>query len=91
MTFEEPGHGFVEDQTPKVVLAIVPDHRGCGVGGALLVELRDAAGSQGYCALSLSVEKGNPALGLYERNGFVTLFETEDAWKMGANFFAGGA
>jgi hypothetical protein len=39
--------------------------------------------------LSLSVEKGNPALRLYERNGFVKPFETEDAWAMGADLFAG--
>jgi ribosomal protein S18 acetylase RimI-like enzyme len=39
--------------------------------------------------LSLSVEKGNPALRLYERNGFVKPFETEDVWAMGADLFAG--
>ena len=91
MTFKEPGYGFVDDQTPRFALAVVSDHRGYGMGGALLGELRlrEAARSQGYSALS--VEKGNPALGLYERNGFVTLLETEDAWTMGASFFAGGA
>src|SRR5215204_5825622 len=89
MTSEDPGYGFVNDQAPEVSLAVVPDHRGRGVGGALLRELRDAASSQGYSALSLSVEKGNPALRLYERNGFVKLFETEDAWAMGADLFAG--
>ena len=89
MTSEDPGYGFVNDQAPEVCLAVVPDHRGRGVGGALLRELRDAASSQGYSALSLSVEKGNPALRLYERNGFVKLFETEDAWAMGADLFAG--
>ncbi len=61
------------------------------MGGALLRELREAARSQGYGALSLSVEKGNPALGLYERNSFVKLFETEDAWTMRADLFVGQA
>jgi len=89
MTSEDPGYGFVNDQAPEVSLAVVPDHRGRGVGGALLRELRDAASSQGYSALSLSVEKGNPALRLYERNGLVKLFETDDAWTMGADLFAG--
>jgi ribosomal protein S18 acetylase RimI-like enzyme len=89
VTSEEPAYGFVNDQTPEVALAVVPDRRGRGVGGALVRELRDAAKSQGYSALCLSVEKGNPALRLYERNGFVNLFETEDAWAMGADLFAG--
>ncbi len=88
MTSEEPGYGYVDDQTPEIALAVVPDHRGRGVGGALLRELREAARSQGYNALSLGVEKGNPALGLYERNGFVKLFETEDARTMRANLSA---
>jgi ribosomal protein S18 acetylase RimI-like enzyme len=91
MTSEEPGYGYVDDNTPEIALAVVPDHRGRGVGGALLRELREAARSQGYGALSLSVEKGNPALGLYERNGFVKLFETEDAWTMRAEHSTGQA
>ena len=91
MTSEEPGYGYVDSDTPEVALAVVPDHRGRGLGGALLRELRDAARSQGYSALSLSVEKGNPALGLYERNGFVKLFETEEAWTMRADLSAGEA
>ena len=89
MTSKEPDYGFVDDQTPEVALAVVPDHRGYGMGGALLRELQDAARSQGYSALS--VEKGNPALGPCERNGFVKLFETEDARTMGADLFAGWA
>jgi ribosomal protein S18 acetylase RimI-like enzyme len=91
MTSEEPGYGFIDDQTPELALAVIPDHRGRGVGGALLRELREAATSQGYSTLSLGVEKGNPALGLYERNGFVRLFETEDAWTMRAEHSTGQA
>jgi GNAT superfamily N-acetyltransferase len=89
VTSEEPAYGFLDDQTPEVALAVAPDHRGRGAGGALLRELQDAAKSQGYSTLSLSVEKGNPALRLYERNSFVKPFETEDAWAMGADLFAG--
>jgi len=89
VTSEEPGYGFVNHQTPEVALAVVPDHCGRGVGGALVREPRDAASSQGYSALSLSGEKGNLALRRYERNGFVKPFETEDAWTMGVDLFAG--
>ena len=82
MTSEEPGYGFVDDATPEVALAVVSDYRGRGLGGALLRELRRVAWSKGYGALSLSVEHGNPALRLYERNGFVRLYEAEGAWTM---------
>lgn len=91
MTPEEPGYGFVDDSTPEIALAILPDHRGRGMGGALLREIRHVARSRGYEALSLSVEHGNPALRLYERSGFVKLFETEDAWTMKADLSAGEA
>jgi ribosomal protein S18 acetylase RimI-like enzyme len=91
MTFEEPGYGFVDDSTPEIALAILPDHRGRGMGGALLEEIRDVARSRGYGALSLSVEHGNPALRLYERSGFVKLFETEDAWTMKVDLSTGEA
>jgi ribosomal protein S18 acetylase RimI-like enzyme len=91
MTSEEPGYGFVDDSTPEIALAILPDHRGRGVGGALLREIRYVARSRGYGALSLSVEHGNLALRLYERSGFVKLFETEDAWTMKADLSAGEA
>lgn len=91
MTSEEPGYGFVDDSIPEVALAILPDHRGRGMGGALLREIRDVARSRGYGALSLSVEHGNPALRLYERNGFVKLFETENAWTMKTDLSDGEA
>jgi len=91
MTSEEPGYGFVDDSTPEVAIAILPDHRGRGMGGALLGEIRNVARSRGYGALSLSVEHGNPAIRLYERNGFVRLFEGEGAWTMKADLSAGEA
>jgi len=91
MTTDEPGYGFVDDDIPEVALAVVSDRRGTGVGGALLRALLDTARSRGFDALSLSVEHGNPALRLYERNGFVKLFEGEGAWTMKAVLSAGEA
>jgi GNAT superfamily N-acetyltransferase len=91
MTSEEPGYGFVDDSTPEIAPTILPDHRGRGMGGALLREIRDVARARGYGALSLSVEHGNLAITLYERSGFVKLFETEDAWTMKADLSAGEA
>ena len=42
--------------------------RGHGIGGQLLAALVEQAGEDGYPALSLSVERGNPAISLYERH-----------------------
>ena len=67
-TTDEYGH--VDDQTPSFSISLTEPFRGHGMGsammGAMLGELRDA----GYARASLSVQKLNPALRLYERLGF---------------------
>jgi ribosomal protein S18 acetylase RimI-like enzyme len=66
-----PGYGFVDEETPELAIAVVPSRRGRGIGEALLEALCDRARQDGYRALSLSVERENPALrGFYEAHGF---------------------
>ena len=51
--------------------AVVPNRRGRGIGVALLEALTERARSDGYPALSLSVERGNePLVSFYEEHGF---------------------
>jgi ribosomal protein S18 acetylase RimI-like enzyme len=54
---------------PEITIAVAPEVRGTGVGGALLDELiaRCAAMRD---ALSLNVHRRNPAAHLYRRKGF---------------------
>ena len=68
---EEPGYGFVDEQTPELTIAIVPSRRGRGLGEELLTALLERARAAGYGEISLSVEPDNPAIRLYERHGFV--------------------
>jgi ribosomal protein S18 acetylase RimI-like enzyme len=79
---EDPGYGFVDASTPEVGIAVLPAVRGRGVGTTLLRHLTSAARSCGFDSLSLSVERGNPAVRLYERCGFERLFVEGDAWTM---------
>jgi len=67
---QDPGYGFVDDETPELSIGVVPRHRGRGIGSLLLEALIEAARAQRYPALSLSVEPDNPARRLYERHGF---------------------
>lgn len=52
-------------------IAFLPECRGSGLGGALMRDLLDEAAAAGK-AMSIHVEKYNPAMRLYRRLGFVT-------------------
>jgi ribosomal protein S18 acetylase RimI-like enzyme len=82
---DEPGYGFVDEETPELAIAVVPSKRGHGIGDELLQELIAKAKAAGYDRLSLSVEPGNPARKLYERHGFDVVDEGADAWTMVAS------
>ncbi|WP_298281366.1 GNAT family N-acetyltransferase [uncultured Bradyrhizobium sp.] len=51
-------------------IALLPEHRGSGLGGALMRDLLDEAAAAGK-AVSIHVEKFNPAIRLYHRLGFI--------------------
>lgn len=76
-TGENPGYGFVDEETPELSIAIVPSRRGSGLGSELLDALLERARTEGHHAISLSVEQGSPAIGLYERHGFSQVGEDD--------------
>ncbi len=79
----QPGFGFVDEQTPELAIAVVPNARGKGAGGALLDALLAQARADGHAALSLSVDKHNDgAILLYEKHGFVRIAEDDTSVTM---------
>jgi ribosomal protein S18 acetylase RimI-like enzyme len=80
-----PGYGFVDESTPELSIAVVPSRRGRGFGDQLLGALMERARMEGYTALSLSVERENPARKLYERFGFHPVEERGDTLVMKAD------
>ncbi len=67
------GRMIVQDGDSEILLvdiALLPEHRGQGIGTALITGLMAQAASQ-HKTLKLHVETFNPALKLYERLGFV--------------------
>jgi GNAT superfamily N-acetyltransferase len=74
-TAERPGYGFVDERTPELTIAVVPSRRGRGFGAELLTALLEQAREDGYSSVSLSVERDNPAVKLYERFGFGSVKE----------------
>ncbi|MBE9118925.1 GNAT family N-acetyltransferase [Lusitaniella coriacea LEGE 07157] len=66
---DNPGYGYIDDLTPELAIAILPEYRGQGIGTMLLAHLFEQVRFQ-YSAISLSVSAENPALRLYRRLGF---------------------
>jgi ribosomal protein S18 acetylase RimI-like enzyme len=78
-----PGYGFVDERTPELAIAVVPNARGKGVGSALLEALLERARAEGHDAISLSVDRNNAgAIELYERYGFERVREVDDSVTM---------
>lgn len=59
-----------------VDITLLTEARGRGLGTAILQAVIDTAHAGGY-GVSLVVERGNPALHLYQRLGFTPLHETD--------------
>ena len=78
---DQPGYGFVDEETPELAIAVVPSRRGRGIGDALLKELYARAKADGYDAVSLAAERDNqPLVSYYEqRHGFERVREDGEA------------
>jgi len=64
----DPGYGFVDESIPELSVAVLPEHRGKGIGSLLLERLL-----QGIPSTSLSCDPQNPVWRLYLRLGFKPL------------------
>lgn len=72
----QPAAGFVmsrgaADEEELLLIAVHPDHRGCGIGTALLDRFIADAEGRGVARLYLEMRESNPADSLYRRAGFV--------------------
>ena len=66
-------YGHLDNQTPSLAISLLPEYRRLGIGTRLLHALLLLLRENGYRRVSLSVQKENPALRLYQRLGFRTV------------------
>jgi ribosomal protein S18 acetylase RimI-like enzyme len=81
-TANEPGYGYVADDVPEISIGVYPEFRRQRVGSLLLGALIGRARRDGERALSLSVNRENPAKRLYARLGFEVTSQEDDALTM---------
>ncbi|WP_181273315.1 GNAT family N-acetyltransferase [Brevibacterium oceani] len=73
------GYGWVAADIPELSIAVLPDHQGQGIGGALVDTVCALARMSGFPAVSLSVSDGNGAAKLYTDHGFVSVGRSGDS------------
>ena len=76
------GFGWTGETIPELAVALYPDFRGQGIGTRLVQALLDELRNRGFAAVSLSVQRANPAGRLYLRLGFRIVGEHAEEWVM---------
>ena len=63
-------YGHIDDKTPSLAISLYKDYRNQGIGTELLQRMLDLLREKGYRQVSLSVQKANYALRMYQNAGF---------------------
>lgn len=70
-TTDEYGH--IDSYTPSFSISVIPKYQKQGIGTALMKSMLDLLKSKGYIRTSLSVQKENYAVRMYQSLGFVII------------------
>jgi ribosomal protein S18 acetylase RimI-like enzyme len=76
------GFGNIDDETPEFAISLCKEYRGKGIGTALMKSMLDLLKQRGYKQTSLSVQKDNYAIKMYQAIGFCIIKETEEEYLM---------
>ena len=73
-----PDYAPLANDVPTLAIAVLPGYRGHGIGTALIHAILESLTHHGCSSVSLSVQKANPALRLYQRTGFTIAQDNGD-------------
>ena len=76
------GFGYVDMETPELAIALYQEYRGLGIGKNLMNKMLENLKERGFKKTSLSVQKDNYALRLYQAVGFKIINEKEKEYIM---------
>ena len=75
-------YGHIDKATPSIAVSLYKDYRGYGIGTALMKEMLRILKDRGYKQVSLSVQKANYAVDMYQKTGFEIVDEKGEEYIM---------
>lgn len=75
-------YGHIEDGIPSFAISLYKEYRGYGIGTELMKKMLTELKLRGYKEASLSVQKANYAVSMYQKLGFEIIDENDEEYKM---------
>ena len=75
-------YGHIDDETPSFAISLYEEYRNMGIGTALMRDMLEFLKNKGYKRTSLSVQKANYAVRMYQKVGFEIIDENEEEYIM---------
>ena len=75
-------YGHIDDETPSFAMSLYEEYRNMGIGTALMRDMLEFLKNKGYKRTSLSVQKVNYAVRMYQKVGFEVIDENEEEYIM---------
>lgn len=75
-------YGHIDTDTPSLAVSVYREYRGQGIGTSLLNQLLAEEKAAGYSRISLSVQKNNYAVRMYQKAGFTVVDESPEEYIM---------
>lgn len=75
-------YGHIDDAIPSFAISMYKEYRGFGIGTAMMKEMISLLSAEGYRQASLSVQKENYAVKMYQKIGFTIIDENEQEYIM---------
>ncbi len=73
-------YGHIADDVPSIAISLYKEYRNLGIGTDLLRQMQELLKADGYKSVSLSVQKANYAMRMYQKAGFhIISDDAEDA------------
>ena len=63
-------YGHIADDVPSIAISLYKEYRSLGIGTDLLRQMLELLKADGYKSVSLSVQKANYAMRMYQKAGF---------------------